>query len=283
VGQSKLILVEGVPGSGKTTMAEFCHRWLDQNGIRNRLYSEGDPAHPADFESVAYFTEAEYSEWLLRHPDQREMWARYSDAVDGDRFIYYGQLARESVPDALIAELAQRDVYELEEIETHERLLQERWRRFVTSARQRDEVSVFECCFLQNPLTVTLLKHNVPPPDALAYVQTLQDLIRPLDPVLIYLSHREIQASLKRAAQERPPQWRERVGAYTDRGAWARATGHTGFEGFVTWLEIRQSLALSFVARSGLAHLVIDVTGQEWSAYQRRVAAFLAEALLGKT
>jgi adenylylsulfate kinase-like enzyme len=52
--QSKLILVEGVPGSGKTTMAEFVHQWLDRNGIRSRLYGEGSLDHP--WTSLALWT-----------------------------------------------------------------------------------------------------------------------------------------------------------------------------------------------------------------------------------
>ena len=148
-------------------------------------------------------------------------------------------------------------------------------------ARRGDEVYVFECCFLQNALTIASLKYDLPQPDALGYVHSIRDLIRPLNPGLIYLSHREIPASLERAAQERPRHWRERVGAYTDRGAWARANGHAGFAGFVAWLESRQALELSFLARSGLAHAVIDVTDQEWSAYQRGTTAFLRKTLLG--
>jgi hypothetical protein len=97
---------------------------------------------------------------------------------------------------------------------------------------------------------------------------------------LIYLSQGDVRSALDRVAQERPPRWREHVGAYTNRGAWAQATGHTGFDGFVTWLQVQQSVELSFVAESGLARLLVDVTGQDWDGYQRQVAAFLKETLI---
>ena len=272
---SKLILVEGVPGSGKTTMAQTVHRWLEQNGIRSCLYCEGDLDHPADYESVAYVTPAEYAALLQAHPRQRDRLARYSTREDGGHFLRYAEMAEaEAVPQTLIAELAQHDVYELD-LTTHQRLIRQRWRRFVERAREGDEVFVFECCFLQNPLTMTSLKYNRPHPEGLAYVQTIADRIRPLSPILIYLSNDEIPATLARVAQERRPEWREGVGAYTDRGAWAQATGHAGFEGFVAWLEIRQTVERSYLAGSGLTHTVIDVTGQDWDAYQRQAATFL--------
>jgi len=289
VTQRKLILVEGVPGSGKTTMAEFAQQWLDRNGMRSQLYAEGSLDHPADYESVAYLTPSEYAQLLRAYPRQRERLARHSTREDGGHFVRYAEMARaqrppgaEPLPDALIGELAEHDVYELD-YPTHVRVIGERWRRFVERARDGDEVYLFECCFLQNPLTVAQLKYDLPHPEPLAYVQSLLDLIRPLDPLLIYLSQGNIRGSLERVAKERPQHWRERVGAYTDRGAWAQATGQTGFEGFVAWLEVRQSLELPFVARSGLAHLVVDVTDQEWDAYQDHVAAFLQETLTNKT
>ena len=43
----RLILIEGIPGSGKSTLSARLETWLKDQGIAARLYSEGD-AHPAD-------------------------------------------------------------------------------------------------------------------------------------------------------------------------------------------------------------------------------------------
>ena len=64
---SRLILVEGIPGSGKTSTATFIQKWLDEHGFANRLYLEGDLDHPADYELVAYFPRAEYQQFLIDH------------------------------------------------------------------------------------------------------------------------------------------------------------------------------------------------------------------------
>jgi hypothetical protein len=279
MAQSKLILVEGLPGSGKTTMAGTIHRWLEQNGIGSRLYNEGNLDHPADYEAVAYLTLAEYAGLLVDYPDQRPMLARYSEAAGSGRLVPYAKLAeKESAPGALIAELAERDVYELD-LSIHQRLIRERWRRFVETARAGDEVYVFECCYLQNLLTIAQLKHNLPDPEAVGYLDSIAEIIRPLNPLLIYLSRRDVQAALRHVAEERPARWTEHCGTYTDRGAWAQATGHSGFEGFVTWLEIRQAFELAYVAGSGLESVVADVTNGECRAGQDRVAAFLRHTL----
>ena len=72
-----------------------------------------------------------------------------------------------------------------------------------------------------------------------------------------------MRAALSRLAKERPPGWAAHCGAYTDRGVWARATGHAGFDGFVTWLELRQCFELTYLAGCGLERLVVDVTARE--------------------
>jgi hypothetical protein len=279
VNASKLVAVEGIPGSGKTSMAAFVRRWLDDHGIPNRLYCEGDLAHPADFEAVAYFPRADYAEFLERHPGQEQVLTQYSDCIGEDCFLRYGQLAKtQAVPEALVAESAEHDVYEVADFDTHARLIRERWRHFVDAARRNEATYVFECCVLQNPFTVALIKHNLPQPGALRHVQAILEVIRPLDPHLIYLRQRDVRATLERAALERPQEWRDFVSAYTDRGAWAQATGIRGFAGFIAAQTQRQALELSLLRDADISSLVVDTSDRDWDAVRRQVAAFLQAA-----
>ncbi|KON88384.1 hypothetical protein AF332_17275 [Sporosarcina globispora] len=61
---TKLILIEGMPGSGKSTTARLVHEVLWQKGIEAEVYFEGDLNHPTDFESVAYFKNDEWHRFL---------------------------------------------------------------------------------------------------------------------------------------------------------------------------------------------------------------------------
>ncbi len=67
----KLVLVEGIPGPGKTTTATFVKRLLDRHDVPSRLFCEGDLDHPADFESVAHFDGPDFEAFLANHAPYR--------------------------------------------------------------------------------------------------------------------------------------------------------------------------------------------------------------------
>jgi hypothetical protein len=62
----KLILLEGIPGSGKFSAGEFVQGLLQRQGLAVRFWREGDFDHPADFEGVAGLSEGYYRELLAR-------------------------------------------------------------------------------------------------------------------------------------------------------------------------------------------------------------------------
>lgn len=61
--KNRLIMIEGIPGIGKSTCAKKIGAYLRGKGIKAKLYSEGD-AHPVDMAWNAYLTLEEYKELL---------------------------------------------------------------------------------------------------------------------------------------------------------------------------------------------------------------------------
>jgi len=56
----KLILVEGLPGSGKSTTAQLISDLYKEKGRDVRLFLDGNTWHPADYDAVAYFKNEEF-------------------------------------------------------------------------------------------------------------------------------------------------------------------------------------------------------------------------------
>lgn len=278
----KLVLVEGIAGSGKTTTATFVKRLLDRHDVPSRLFCEGDLDHPADFESVAHFDGPEFEAFLANHAPYRHLLEQHAVTEGADHFLPYRKLRGdyEGVPlDDLVAELARRDVYETPRASTYCRLATARWQHFVAEAHRRQEVTVLETCFLQNPLTVLLGKHNVPVSNALDHIHTIAKVVQPLQPVLVYLQQRHPRATLERAGAERPQAWKEFLITYFTQQGWGKATGAQGFEGVIAFYEMRQRVELQVIHSADLDYLIVDTDARSWDENQRVLAAFLGSVL----
>jgi hypothetical protein len=64
---SRLLLVEGVPGSGKTSAVEAAAQWLSAQGTQVTAFREGDP-HPVDLAWQWWLTDAEFEAVCRDHP-----------------------------------------------------------------------------------------------------------------------------------------------------------------------------------------------------------------------
>jgi cytidylate kinase len=83
--KNRLILIEGIPGSGKSTMAGKLKAYLDSKDIPAKVYIEGD-LHPADLSWCAYLTLDEYHEILDSYPEHKDSIIRHT-LLEGEHAI----------------------------------------------------------------------------------------------------------------------------------------------------------------------------------------------------
>ncbi len=211
---SKLILFEGIPGSGKTTAAVNLQNLFESKHIPSRFWREGDFDHPADFESIARLSASEYQGLLARHSELTEIVREHTSIRGDDYLLKYRKIQRlypEKVDQSLVDELSRLDVYDGLTMEEYCRLALDRWRDFCDAAKNSNEVTLMECCYLQNPLTVMLARHDADPQFARQHSERLTEIIRDLNPLVIYLYPRNARAALEHVYAERPKEWSDFV------------------------------------------------------------------------
>ncbi|MDO3408170.1 hypothetical protein QWJ34_00165 [Saccharibacillus sp. CPCC 101409] len=217
--QPRLILVEGLPGSGKSTTAVQIRYLLSQRYPERdvRLFEEGRSDHPADYEGFAYLTMKEWSALRNALPDWNERLERTSEAAENGRVLAYRRLDEQTdgpLPEEIWRAIAGRDVYELP-LELHMRLIADRWTSFaLQAARETNVVYVFECCFIQNPLTMATIRCGEEPETVIGYVKRLEEIVLGLNPFVVYVDQRDLDFSFRKAVAERPREWSEGFMAY---------------------------------------------------------------------
>ena len=257
---SRLILIEGIPGSGKTTTARLVADWLEKQGKRAVLYQEGDLDHPADFESVACLDDCQYAELRSQFPAQVEYLAKNVQKRVSDYFFSYCTMQQESegnMPEALFKALACFEIYNLS-VEKYQRLLLQHWQDFALRAASQDNIYVFECSFLQNPITTLLARHNLLLEKVHEYILNLSAAIALLDPKMIYLEQKNVRRTLENIRAQRPHQWADYITWYLTCQDYGKNHGLHGFDGSIDFYIIRQALELEFLQTLPIASLVVS-------------------------
>ena len=263
----KLILVEGIPGSGKTTAARFIQQRLNEQGIQTALFLEGDLDHPADYESTACLGAEEYRALRRDFPQSMDVLDAWERPDGEDYFFPYRKMETHlgasptgGLDARLLDRLRQAEVYE-QPPAVFERVINRRWQTLARQASQQETVYIFECCFLQNPLTMLLGRCGLPASHAADFVLTLGSAVEKLNPRLVYLHPSSTSETLRRVAGERPPEWLDFVIWYHTQQGYGRAHGLQGFDGLVSFYEMRQAVELDLLPRLPFSTLKIEGAG----------------------
>jgi hypothetical protein len=244
---TKLIIVEGLPGSGKSTTAQNVYEILKNKGINTELYCEGNYNHPADFDGVAYFNSEDFNLLQQAHSTNGDLLNKIKINYYNGYIIPYRKAIEEqqiSFEEQLFNDITKNDIYELP-LEIHIELILSRWNDFVKKYINEDKVVIFECCFIQNPITVSMIRNNSPKDVTMSYISRLAEKILPLEPVLIYVEQEDIKASFNRVVCERPKVWFEGFEDYYTNQGYGLSNKLKGLDGVIKVLEARSRIEMN--------------------------------------
>lgn len=276
---TKLIIVEGIPGSGKSATAGFIAEHLQSQGVQCELFYEGNFDHPADCESMACFTREQFDELIATYI-RYEAILRSTVLAHGENlFLSYGKLAVESdLPEELITAIRKFDVYELPSDKYCDVILQ-RWGAFSAYQAERNTVVIFECCYLQNALTHLFIRNGEDKEYISHHILNLSRTIERLHPILVYLNPLDINETINKVSKERSSEWLDFVVWYHTHQGYGRTRELNGMDGYVEVLATRRSLELDILANLPTNVLQIDNPQSDWAASHRKIKEHIQAVL----
>lgn len=272
--KTKLILIEGLPGSGKSTTAEMTNDILKEWNVDTNLFLEGNVEHPADYEGGSYFSKTEFSQLLEQYNEVQPILVKHAIERCGGFVLPQYKLKEEldetMVSDSFWDDIWNHDIYELP-LEKNIELITDKWQRFVEQAMTGNQTYIFECCFIQNPVTIGMIKYGASQEVVMNYVKRLAEIIEPLNPVLLYVEQQDLSRSFKKAVQERPKEWSTGfIDYYTNQG-YGKIHGAEGIEGTIEVLEARNQLESSIFNALAIKKVKIDNTQFDKDSHKNRI------------
>lgn len=269
--KNKLILIEGIPGSGKTTLAKRLKDYFIDEGYNVQLYNEGE-MHPADLAWIAYLTKEEYHQVKKDYPQYAEVLEKNALVEDDKVLVTYTKLDIPMKGSEMIEYLSSKDVYDgrcsLDEF-TQAHL--KRWKAFSEGASGEDTITIFECSYLQNHISELMGVHNKDSNFIKEYLVKLISTVSDLNPKLLYLSQSDVQETINRVSNERRSpdkekwdDWIDLVMEYVESSSYGKAHNLKGFEGVVKFFEDRKEIELSVIDKLEIDCAIVNNENYNW-------------------
>jgi hypothetical protein len=266
----QLILIEGIPGSGKTTSARNLYETLKKEGKKVVQYSEGD-LHPADLSWMAILTSDEYKKLLEYYPTMEEKIIKRSRIEEEIVLVAYTMLGLDQGSD-LYQYLASKEINAVNfDIESFKAAHLSRWKQFVEDS-EPDTIYVFECVLLQNHMTYLMLDYQAEEDYIKGYFDDFIEVIKPLSPVLHYLYPESVDDAIRHVAKVRRPEYQDRTNVWIDRVVdYVESTpyGQThqlkGIEGFIDFTSKRRAIEMDILNSLDIKSHVIKHRGDSWN------------------
>ncbi|ACK88321.1 MULTISPECIES: hypothetical protein [Bacillus] len=267
---TKLIIVEGLPGFGKSTTAQLINDILSQNKIEVELFLEGNLNHPADYDSVSCFNKFEFDRLLSNSGDFKEVLLKRVLKKGSNYLLPYRKIKNEfgdQFSDELFNDISRNDIYELP-FDKNVELIADKWQDFAEIALEDDKVYIFECCFIQNPLTIGMIKYGEQKEKIINYVMKVAKIIENLNPMLFYVEQDDLEFSFRKALKERNPEWSTGIVDYYTNQGYGKEHNHSGVEGAIKVLEARRNLELEIFDMLKMKKEKINNTKYEIDSYR---------------
>lgn len=263
--KNRLILVEGIPGSGKTTISKKIKNHLVSKGLEVLLYNEGD-MHPADMAWNALLNMDEYNNIIDEYKTHEKIIKENSIFEDDYVILAYTKLGFHRKQNKLMNFLEEREIYDGRvSADTFKQIHLKRWKKFGEEMKEnKNKIVIFECSFLQNHVNELLAIHDKDFDYIRDYLNELIGTVTELKPKLIYLNQASIKETINRVSKERVshnkdmyPGWLETSIQYFKNSSYGKRNNINGFDGLIRYFEKRQEIELGIIKSLALDKLII--------------------------
>ena len=242
--EHKLILVEGLPGTGKTTLSEHMYKLFTAQGIQAELLLEGNVNIPSNFFNIAGIPNGDFADSTSKIPHTAET----------DNYIFVNL---EDCAEQISTQLQRYDIGNefnpFISAQEYARCTLEWWNHWATIAKE--SVLIMDSAFLQCPINEMIFR-KASDSEVIAYICAIADIIKPLNPVCVYLRRESAEIAIEFAKTVKGEHWAKGIEGLADLGC------PDLFE---------RRFALENTLLSSMSNIVCHIDGYDWSDAESKI------------
>ncbi|MCL1794641.1 MAG: hypothetical protein FWG34_12335 [Oscillospiraceae bacterium] len=274
--ETQLIMVEGLPSTGKTTNARFLHIQLERNNIGAMWIHEVAMPHPVLFFDEAGFTHGEYERFMAAYPKAAGILSNMAVFRESTVGIHLPEIewnCKDEIDEEVYQALLEHDVWKFP-LDAYKKFALEKWAHFTEKAlRNRDEVYIIDSAVFQFQIFTFLLK-NRPYEELQNFIDQILDIIHPLNPCLIYLYRDNAEATIDYLEKDRGTSYLDYL--------WNRDKDQPyyigkppGAESFKQFLRDYAGMAERLFGSFPANKLCLEISGGNWACLEDEMLSFL--------
>lgn len=205
----QLIMIEGLPGTGKTTIAEWLNEYLNAQGTKSILLLEGNRDIPCDFYEMAGIPNNEFKALFNDLPETFEK-LRNRTLVTKN----YAYLRIDECPEEVAVKIKRWDMgdenNQMVTVSDYVPCALERLDYWVNKVIANLGTVIVDSGFLQNPINELLFRkatHN----EIFLFIQEIFKRIKALNPICVYLHRNNADEAISFAKEVKGKTWAERI------------------------------------------------------------------------
>ena len=273
---TKLIMLEGMPSTGKTTNARFINIQLERNNINAKWIHEVAMPHPVLFFDEVGFTYDEYEKFIKTHPKAADILNKIAVFKKSTVGIHLPEIEwhyMDIIGDEVYQALLEFDVWKFP-LDVYKKFALEKWTHFVEKAlKNRDEVYIIDSAIFQFQIFIFLFK-NRPYEELQNFIDRIIEIIQPLNPCLIYLYRDNAESTIDYLEKDRGTAYLEYL--------WNRDKAQPyyqdkpeGAESFKLFLRDYSGMANLLFESFPANKISLEISDDNWTYREDKMLSFL--------
>ena len=266
---TRLIMLEGLPGTGKTTNSDFLRIQLELNGNKVNWIHEVSCPHPTSSFDEANFTIIEFKEFLKLNHQSSEILnnlAIFRKNTVGINLLEIEWNFKDIIDENVFKALRQYDVWEFS-YDNFYKVTLDKWTKFVEKVLENSkEIYILDSSIFQFLIFYILLK-NEPYEHLEKLVHKIIELILPLNPCLIYFYRENTELTIDYLVKDRGINFLEWIYNRDKKQPYYKDKPK-GAEGHKQFLRDYSKYAELLLGSINCRKLPIEISEGDWESYE---------------